>query len=132
MKSTHILLSLSILAAAIFGFKALWHTSGSLNQGLSIYALILLLLGLATTASPVALLLIALKKLNPRDNLGVTFLFIVNSFWGLLLPFEILTGGLPSSVPTAMCLASLNLLWAILLLILGTRNRTGHENHSAT
>jgi hypothetical protein len=132
MKSTHILFSLAILAAAIFAFKALWHTSGSLNQGLSIYAFILLLLGLATTASPIVILLIALRKLNPRDNRGVTFLFIVNSFWGLLLPFEILTGELPNSVPLAMCLASLNLLWAILILILTARKRTGEANHSAT
>jgi hypothetical protein len=132
MKSTHILLSLAILSASIFGFKALWHTSGSLNQGLSIYAFILFLLGLATAASPIVILLIALRKLNPRDNRGVSFLFIINSFWGFLLIFEILTGELPNSVPLAIFLASLNLLWAFLLLILTTRKRTGEANHSAT
>jgi len=132
MKLTHIFWSLTILAAAIFGFRALWHTSGSLNQGLSIYVFILLLLGLATTASPVVILLIALRKLNPRDNPGVTFLFIVNSFWGLLITFEILTGDLQYSVPLAMCLTSLNLVWAIFLLILASRKRTGDANHYVT
>jgi len=129
MKLTHIFWSLAILAAAIFGCRVLWHTSGSLNQGLSIYAFILLLLGLATTASPILILLIVLKKVKHRENPWATFLFIVNSFWGLFLTFEIITRDLPQTVALAMFLMSLNFLWAILLLILASRKGTIDPDH---
>lgn len=131
MKLTHIFWSLAIVAAAIFGFRALWHTSGSLNQGLSIYAFILLLLGLATTASPVVILLIALRKLNPHDSPGVTFLFIVNSFWGLLLAFELWSGEIQYSITTAIVLAILNLLWAAIFLVyVGRKQKRGSDNYA--
>lgn len=117
MKLIHFFWSLLILAFVIFIPGLFYRTNGKLHGGQDLFALYLLLLAITTIVSPAMLLLCKASLIKKDTSFIFTLLLVFNLYFGTYGIYMTLTGEILHSLSLAILLFSLNILWALLIIL---------------
>jgi hypothetical protein len=128
MRLIHIFWALFALAVMILLLLGLFLNKGKLNGGPGLFGTFLIFWWLLDTITPIAFILVWLKKRSIRYRFSFTLLAILNLYFGLMGIFYFMREKNILEYKFSFLVFLLNLTWSVTIVYFQSRSNGEHRN----